>query len=358
MQNILCKIGVVFFMFSFSVYGQSNLKVILDNAEEGTKVVLAKMNERNQAKTIESVELKNGKVHFELPKAYPHALYILSIAEESENLFFVNENKDLQINISEDNIALSDIKGGNGNALFSAYMHKQVERNQAINKLKKQNISSKEQREKEITIQKKYTDFLMYEVRKNSSELASLYMIGELAQSQNINFQQLIKLYDNLSQEIKDTPSGGHLELQMAKIKKYYGKKMKNFTAKTPEGKKLSLEESLGQYTLVDFWAAWCGPCRQENPNLVKVYEKYHDKGFNILGVSLDRSEGSWKNAIKKDELTWPQISNLKYWQDPIAKKLQITSIPANFLLNEKGEIIAINLRGPGLAQKLAQLFD
>src|SRR5699024_12124864 len=92
--------------------------------------------------------------------------------------------------------------------------------------------------------------------------------------------------------------------------------------------------------------ASWCKPCRQENPNVVKVYKEYHDKGLNILGVSLDKSHTPWVKAIKKDGLEWQQISNLKFWQDPIAKKYNVRAIPANFLLDQDGKIVAQDLRG------------
>src|SRR5699024_4905664 len=114
------------------------------------------------------------------------------------------------------------------------------------------------------------------------------------------------------------------------------GEKAPDFEGPTPEGEMLSLEEAKGKYTLIEFWAAWCRPCRIENPNLVKVYDEYHDKGFNIIGISLDRNKNSWKQAIEKDGLTWNHVSNLKFWKDPIARKYNIRFVPMNYLIDEE----------------------
>ena len=113
-----------------------------------------------------------------------------------------------------------------------------------------------------------------------------------------------------------------------------------------------------GKLTLVDFWAAWCRPCRAENPNIVKVYEKYHDKGFNVIGVSLDRKAEDWKKAIADDGLAWNQVSNLAYFNDPIAKLYNVDAIPAAFLLDENGIIVAKNLRGDALEETVSELLN
>jgi thiol-disulfide isomerase/thioredoxin len=138
------------------------------------------------------------------------------------------------------------------------------------------------------------------------------------------------------------------------------GKKAPEFEALTPDGKPLKLSEILGKVTLIDFWASWCGPCRQENPNVVAAYAKYHNKGFDIISVSLDRpgADAAWKAAIEKDKMTWFHVSRLQHWNDPIAKSYNVTGIPATFLLDENGVIIAKNLRGLELHKKLAEILD
>ena len=109
--------------------------------------------------------------------------------------------------------------------------------------------------------------------------------------------------------------------------------------------------------TIIDFWASWCGPCRGENPNVVALYNEFHAQGLNIIGVSLDKDAAKWKEAIAKDGLTWPQISNLKYWDEPIAKMYNVESIPATFILDAKGNIVAKDLRGDALRAKVVALL-
>lgn len=126
----------------------------------------------------------------------------------------------------------------------------------------------------------------------------------------------------------------------------------------TPEGKELKLSSLRGKVVLVDFWASWCGPCRKENPNVVKVYAKYKDKGFEIYGVSLDRDRQSWLGAIAADKLTWLHVSDLKFWQSAAAQTWGVSAIPFTVLLDPEGRIIAKNLRGPALEAKLNELFN
>lgn len=129
------------------------------------------------------------------------------------------------------------------------------------------------------------------------------------------------------------------------------------FTSNDVNGKPVSLSSYKGKYVLVDFWAAWCGPCRKENPSVVKAYKKYHDKGFEILGVSLDDTKSEWIQAIKKDGLDWIQVSDLQGWKNSTAVLYGVKAIPTNFLLDKNGIIVAKGLRGDELALKLAEIL-
>ena len=131
-----------------------------------------------------------------------------------------------------------------------------------------------------------------------------------------------------------------------------------DFSQQTPEGDEFALSQLRGKVVLIDFWASWCGPCRKENPNVLKVYKKYHDKGFEVLGVSLDRKRDRWIGAIKQDGLPWHHISDLKGWQNQVAKDFGVHSIPHTVLIGKDGKIIARGLRGSALEQKVAELLD
>lgn len=135
------------------------------------------------------------------------------------------------------------------------------------------------------------------------------------------------------------------------------GQDAPDFTLTSPEGKPVALSSLRGKYVLIDFWASWCGPCRMENPNVVRMYDKFKEKGFDIYGVSLDDNEKAWKTAIAKDNLKWQHGSELKKWNSGVAQTYGVNAIPATFLVDKDGKIIAKNLRGPALESKLTELL-
>jgi peroxiredoxin len=135
------------------------------------------------------------------------------------------------------------------------------------------------------------------------------------------------------------------------------GSEAPDFSQQAPDGRTIALSSLRGKVVLVDFWASWCKPCRMENPNVKKVYEKYHAKGFEILGVSLDRDMNAWTGAIKQDGLPWLHVSDLQFWNNAAAQQYGITSIPFTVLVDKEGKVIDKNLRGPALEAKLTELF-
>jgi peroxiredoxin len=167
-------------------------------------------------------------------------------------------------------------------------------------------------------------------------------------------------LYNLLSADLKNTEGGKQLKFSIDALKlTAVGATAPDFTQNDVNGKPVSLSSFKGKYVLIDFWASWCGPCRQENPNLVRTYNKYKGKNFTVLGVSLDKENGkeAWLAAIKNDGLTWTQVSDLKYWQNLAASLYGVQSIPQNFLIDPQGKIVAKGLRGDDLDSKLEQLL-
>jgi len=167
-------------------------------------------------------------------------------------------------------------------------------------------------------------------------------------------------LYQGLSASVRSTLRGQRIGEQIKRLQKVaVGAIAPDFTQNTPDNLPVKLSSLRGQYVLIDFWASWCGPCRQENPNLVKAFNTYKDKGFTVLGVSLDQENGreAWVKAIQKDNLTWTHVSDLKFWNNAVAQEYGVHAVPQNFLLDPSGKIVAINLRGEELQSTLDKLL-
>ncbi|MBC9909441.1 TlpA disulfide reductase family protein [Chitinophaga varians] len=195
-------------------------------------------------------------------------------------------------------------------------------------------------------------------INQHPDSYISLVALREIAGSK-IDYDAVAPLFNSLSVNISKSKAGADFarRLEIAKALSVNAI-APDFTQNDVNGNPVSLSGFKGQYVLVDFWASWCGPCRGENPNVVKAYQQYKDKGFTILGVSLDSKKEAWVKAIEHDQLTWTHVSDLKYWNNEVAKQYDIKSIPANFLLDKNGKIIARDLRGEDLLKKLGELMN
>lgn len=193
-------------------------------------------------------------------------------------------------------------------------------------------------------------------IQAHPKSFFSMYLIG----LEN-NYEDIRRLYDKLDQSAKDTKMGQTIAKRLALLAtRQIGHKVPDFTQADTSGHPVHFNtfRSGYQYILIDFWASWCAPCRAENPNVLKAYNQYKDKGFTVIGISLDDNANRWKKAIRQDKMPWTQISELNGWKNGLSSKLGIEFIPSNLLIDQEGKIIAKDLRGEDLDHKLKELMD
>lgn len=194
-------------------------------------------------------------------------------------------------------------------------------------------------------------------LKANPDVYATAFLL--LTKMGQMEYEQLNAIYDPLNPEVKASAPGKEIAAYLKRLAPTaVGQVAPDFTLETPNGKPLSMHSVKGKVKILDFWASWCGPCRAENPNVVELYKKFHPKGLEIVGISLDENADQWKQAIKDDKLTWQQMSDLKGWESEVAQLYGISAIPHTVILDENNVIIAKNLRGKKLEEKIAELLQ
>jgi peroxiredoxin len=334
----------------------------------GNETVILQKRIPGGYEVLDSTALENGTFVMEGAVAYPQMVN-LAIKGKRGGLNFYIENSDITIHGHADSLYTGSVTGSATQAEFDAYKALFDETNAQMMKIYDSYRAARMEGNEELaaSIEKelealdtKQNDLRKEFIANNPASYVAPSVLGELAYY--LDAAELEALLGKLDTSLNKVQSVITMKERLVQLKAVaIGQKAPDFTLNDVDGNPVSLYSKIGGDTkllLVDFWAAWCGPCRQENPNVVKVWNEYNKKGFDVFGVSLDRTKEDWVKAIQDDKLTWTHVSDLKYWDCAPAKLYAVSAIPSNFLLDADGVIIGHNLRGDALAQKVKEILD
>ncbi len=347
----------------------------ITGVEEAHMIVLERVNmEGDKLEAFDSVTVKSGKFTFKGKLIDDITIGYITPKDMMERTIFFLENGKITLSIEKDSM-INNKSGGTFNN------NKLQEYNDLTKESYREMIKYQEKYQQEYyaamqngdqgrmteimqgsqNIGKKIEDINIKFIGDNPNAFLSLLMIDNLTNQPEYDLDKFKNLFSKIDAKLKETKLGKLIQEKFESAGKIeVGMAVPDFSGPTPEGNEIRLSEQLGKVTIIDFWASWCGPCRKENPEVVKLYNEFKSKGLQIIGVSLDRpgTDDKWKDAIKADNLTWPQISHLKGGDEPIAKKYNVNAIPATFIIDEQGILLAQNLRGEELRQKIAELLN
>ncbi|WP_442587905.1 redoxin domain-containing protein [Pedobacter sp. AW31-3R] len=323
------KLTVLLGLSSFTVaQAQQSYSLNLNgviNGQQSGMVYLQKFNNKSFV-TVDSAKVVQGKYSFKSKVQLPELYGLTTDLNNNPAYVFLEQGKIEVLSDSASFVKTTKVKGSASNDLFWSY---KTQKGLKIDPFIKAHPAS---------IVSAYVLYRDFSYLLTSEEITSAIQL--------------------LSPALHHTTYVSSLkELALAKKRVEPGQKIIDFSSTDQEGNTVKLSQQLGKYLLLTFWAGWCPDCRKENPDLVKTYQKYHDQGFNIFGVSLDKSKTTWLNAIKNDNLTWKHVSDLAYWDSSAAKLYGIRWIPSNFLISPDGVIVAQNLQGEALEAKLEELL-
>jgi peroxiredoxin len=364
MKQVFAILSIAVILFSCG--GRDKNQFTINGNVKGvdTGMVFILKNDAGTWIAQDSVKIQGGKFSFKGSVPAPE-MYRLVLAGLEEPLFFFLENSAIEINVLPDSMTGSVVTGSATNDTYMKYRSQDDILNKKMDEMYTEYKQAEEKNDTVTlgrlnaasdSLDKEKKKLIVEFAKTNNTSIVAPYLIWknrwqfELPEMEQIavKFDTVLKpskYYQSLNEYIGI--------LQNVQV----GKSAPDFTMNDSLGKPVTLSSLKGKYLLVDFWASWCGPCRHENPNVVVAYQGYHDKGFDVLGVSLDNSRDKWIEATKKDNLTWTHVSDLLRWQNAAAKLYGISSIPSNVLLDKDQVIIAKNLRGEDLRNKLAELL-